>query len=165
MNNAKKTLSNCVFAHACIVAIIDIIRRNPERDYRCFANKEFVVKATMLVDWSPMFDWEEFFVEDGYLFPGYDQHAIIYTFPFPREQYDALFGAVIYWGHEETVDYYTLVRGEKKGLWELYINDTTKHEVVGKFNGDPSKEKFLQMIRNVKGKPSIDDELLSLIDK
>lgn len=90
------------------------------------------------------FSWDDFIVETKKLED--DFIVIIYHYPKPTKEPEALYGAILvdnYWGR---VTYYTLEMCNHKGRWALGINESGGHSLVGLYDIEPTIQNFLKLI-------------------
>ena len=90
------------------------------------------------------FSWDEFNITVEHLDESHP--ALVYEFPAPQNQTEALYGAIVIDHQENKLSYFTLEKGRTEGRWALGFNSPSERKLLGLFDITPSKEKFLELI-------------------
>lgn len=109
------------------------------------ANKDYFVTLYRKMGLVPDgFGWDEFSIEIVNLDENHP--AIIYTFPKPQKEPEAIYGAIVIDHQDKTVDYFTLEKGRTEGRWALGYNNPKERILIGLYDISPSKDKFYELI-------------------
>lgn len=90
------------------------------------------------------FSWDDFFIEVKDT--GIGVVFIIFTFPKPLREPEALYGAILIDQITDDVSYYTLEKCSHPGRWALGRSTSEHHDLMGMFDIEPTKENFINLI-------------------
>lgn len=142
----KSTILNrYALAYQFITMSCDYVKEDIGKRLPLMAQKDFhMTMAQNLGLHVEGFSWDEFSITVEDL--GDDFVAIFYTFPKPKKEPEALYGALLFDRCWEALTYYTLEMCSHKGLWALGRNTSECHSLIGMYDMEPTKENFLKMI-------------------
>ncbi|MCM8872484.1 MAG: hypothetical protein NDJ65_04300 [Paludibacteraceae bacterium] len=133
------------FAYKFITMNLDYTKDDIGKRLPLMADKDFLMTLVEKMELQlEGFSWNDFSVTIEDL--GDDFIAIFYEFPKPKEEPEALYGAILFDRCWETLTYYTLEMCSHKGRWALGRNTSNLHALMGMYDMEPTKENFLKMI-------------------
>ena len=138
-------LNRYALAYQFITMNLDFVKEDIGKRLPLMADKDFLMTMSEKMDLHVEgFSWNELSIKVENLDD--DFITIIYTFPKPRKEPEALYGAILFDRCWETLTYYTLEMCSHQGRWALGRNTSEQHALMGMYDMEPTKENFLKMI-------------------
>ena len=143
--SAENKLTRYTLAYDFVPQLMVSILNNENIGIAPMADKEFFMKVADKMNMSiEGFSWNEFDITVEHLD---EKHlAIVYKFPEPQNQPEALYGAIVIDHEKSEVSYFTLEKGRTEGRWALGRHSLDKRGLIGLFDITPSKDKFFELI-------------------
>lgn len=143
--NTENKLTRYALAYDYILQLLELSMNNENIGLGAMGDKDFFKmvadKMGLVVEG---FSWDEFSISVEHL--DEDHPALVYDFPTPRTQTEALYGAIVIDHKENKLSYFTLEKGRTEDRWALGFNSPNERQLLGLFDIAPSKEKFFELI-------------------
>lgn len=129
-----------------ITMAVDFAKQDIEKYLPVLADKEYYMTLARKMELRiEGFSWNELSISIDDL--GLGVIIIFFTFPKPKSEPEALYGAIVVNRFvEDTLSYYTFEKCSHPGRWALGRNTTERHELMGLFDVEPTKSNFINLI-------------------
>ena len=156
----SNVLNRYSLAYQFITMVVDFANDDIDKRLPVLADKDYYMtlarKMGLRVEG---FSWTDFSISVENLSVGVV--VILFSFPIPLKEPEALYGAVIADQFADSLTYYTLEKSSHPGRWALGRNTTEHHDLMGMFDIEPTKENFINLIfPNRNQPPKIDIKTL-----
>lgn len=142
-NNIK--LSRYDLAYTIILQCLDSAMKDKNVGLSIMTSKPYFMAICHKMGLVPDgFSWNDFAIERIDLDESHP--AIVYTFPKPLKEPEAIYGAIVINHSDRTVDYFTLEKSMRDGRWALGYNNPKERTLIGLYDIIPTKEKFYELI-------------------
>lgn len=143
--NTENKLTRYALAYDYMLQLLEFSMNNDNIGLGAMGDKDFFRMVAEKMNLSiEGFTWDEFSITVEHLD---EKHpALVYEFPAPQNQTEALYGAIVIDHEENKLSYFTLERGRTEGRWALGLNSPSERKLLGLFDISPSKEKFFELI-------------------
>ena len=142
-NNNK--LNRYTLAYNFLLQLLQYSMENKNIGLAAMGDKEFFKMVAENMNLSiDGFIWEDFKISVEHLDEKHS--AIVYEFPQPQSQPEALYGAIVINNEESNLSYFTLEKSLTEGRWALGFNSPNERKLLGLFDVTPTKEKFFELI-------------------
>ena len=143
--NVENKLTRYALAYDYMLQLLEFSMNNENIGLGAMGDKSFFEMVADKMDLSiEGFTWDEFNITVEHLD---EKHpALVYEFPAPQNQTEALYGAIVIDHEENKLSYFTLEKGRTEGRWALGFNSPKERKLLGLFDITPSKEKFFELI-------------------
>ena len=141
----EKALTRYSLAYDYMLQCLDFAMNDKKIGLPIMADKQYFMTLYRKMGLVPDgFVWDDFKIDVVSLDENHP--AIVYTFPRPLKQPEAIYGAIVINHIDKVVEYYTLEKGRTEDKWALGFNTPKERTLIGLYEITPTKEKFYELI-------------------